>query len=167
MEARIQAWSDQHDAAVAAAVRQHGWSIQYIGGGSCSAPGCDCPDSEGPSFAYTVGLFGLAHPELLIFGVPPETAVGVLNTLGQRIRDGEALLPGRLITFEEWPHRIIPESVPNPGEIVLQSNRFYLRPDEYSVPVLQLSYDDSEGRFPWDEGYAAPEMQPRPGSFRA
>jgi hypothetical protein len=114
-----------------------------------------------------VGLFGLAHPELLIFGVPPETAVGVLNTLGQRIRDGEALLPGRLITFEEWPHRIIPESVPNPGEIVLQSNRFYLRPDEYSVPVLQLSYDDSEGRFPWDEGYGAPEMQPRPGSFQA
>ena len=167
MEARIQAWSDQYDAAVAGAVRQHGWSIQYVGGGACSAPGCDCSESDGPPFAYTVGLFGLAHPELLIFGVPPETAAGVLNTLGERVRSGEALLPGRLITFDEWPHRIIPEEVPNPGEIVFQSNRFYLRPDEHSVPVLQLSYDDTEGRFPWDEGYAAPKMQPRPGSFQA
>jgi len=36
-----------------------------------------------------------------------------------------------------------------------------------SVPVLQLSYDDTAGRFPWEEGYATPEMQPRPGTFRA
>jgi hypothetical protein len=114
-----------------------------------------------------VGLFGLDHPELLIFGVPPETASGVLNTLGERIRSGENLIPGQLITFENWPHRIIPEVVPNPGEIVLEANRFYQRPDEASVLVLQLSYDDLEGRFPWEEGYSTPEMQPRPGTFRA
>lgn len=163
----MEAWSDQEDARVAATVRRYGWFIQYVGGGSCSAPGCCSPDSDGPAFAYTVGLFGLSHPELLIFGVPPDTAAGVLNTLGSRVRDGEALLPGQLIEFEEWPHRIIPEPVPNAGEIVLGSNRYYRHPAEHSVPVLQLSYDDTEGRFPWEEGYAAPEMQPRPGTFKA
>ena len=42
------------------------------------------------------------------------------------------------------------------------------RPSEVSVPVLQLTYDDKAGRFPWDVGYAnAPELQPRPGTFQA
>jgi hypothetical protein len=99
--------------------------------------------------------------------VTPGDAAGILNNLGERVRAGEALLPGELITFDEWPHRIIPEPVPNPGEIVFESNRYYQRPDESSVPVLQLSYDDDEGRFPWEEGYAAPQMQPRPGTFKA
>ena len=167
MNARMQAWSDQRDAGVATTIRRHGWAIQYVGGASCSAPGCDHPESDGPSFAYTVGLFGLSHPELLIFGVSPETAGGVLNSLGEGVRGGEAFLPGQLITFNEWPHRIILEAVPNPGEIVFAANRFYQRPNEYSVPVLQLSYDDTNGKFPWDEDFEAPEMQPRPGTFQA
>jgi hypothetical protein len=148
-------------------IRRHGWFIQYVGGGSCTAPGCECSDPEDPPFAYTVGLFGLAHPELLIFAIPPHTATVVLNSLGRRIRAGENLLPGQLITLDEWPRRIIPQQVPNPGEIVLSANRYYQRPDEYSVPVLQLTYDDSEGRFPWEEGYAVPAAQPKPGTFAA
>lgn len=167
MDPGTRAWLDQQMAREVEVIRRHGWQIHYIGGGSCSRPGCDGGDDDGPSFAYTVGLFGLAHPELLIFGVPPEIAGGVLNNLGERVRDGEALLPGRLITFEEWSHRIIPEVVPNPGDIVFRANEFYARPDEHSVPVLQLSYDDREGRFPWEDDYAAPEMQPRPGTFTA
>lgn len=91
----------------------------------------------------------------------------MLNDLGERVRRGADLLPGHLITFECWPHKIISEEVPNPGEIVFSANRFYRYPPFMSVPVLQLSYDDKAGRFPWEPGYAAPEMQPRPGTFRA
>lgn len=167
MDARTQAWHDQDEAHTVAVVRRHGWMIQYVGGGTCSRPGCDGGHSSGPPFAYTIGLWGLAHPELLIFGVSPETAVGVLNDLGERIRTGETLLPGQLVEFDEWPHRIIPETVPNPGDIVFSANRFYRRPDELSVPVLQLSYDDIGGGFPSEAGYSDPEMQPRPGTFRA
>ena len=39
------------------------------------------------------------HPELLIFGVPQQTAGGVLNHLGEQIRAGRNLLPGELITL--------------------------------------------------------------------
>lgn len=163
-----QAWLDQEDAHVAETIRRYGWFIQYVGGGSWSMPGCDCGDTdEGPPFAYTVGLFGLGHPELLILGVAAGTAAGVLNTLGERIRAGANLFPGELITFDEWPHRIVAEHVPNPGEIVFSANRHYQRPAEASVPVLQLSYDDAKGRFPWEAGCAAPAMQPRPGNFWA
>jgi hypothetical protein len=169
MDAATLAWLDQEDAHVGAIIRRYGWFIQYVGGTElCTLPGCCCSEDEDPvPFAYTVGLFGLNHPELVIFGVPQETAGGVLNELGERIRAGEDLLPGQLITFRGWPHKIIPEELPNPGGIVFAANRFYQRPAEFSVPVLQLSYDDKAGRFPWEPGYAAPEMQPRPGTFCA
>lgn len=167
MDADIQAWVDQYAAQLQETIRRHGWSVQYIGGEECSRPGCTCPPGDGPPFAYTIGLFGLGHPELLIFGLDPDTALRVLNELGQRIRAGEALLPHQVIEFEGWKHQIVPEEVPNPGEIVFGANDFYDRPDEASVPVLQLSYNDSAGRFPWDEGGPGAAVQPRPGTFRA
>lgn len=167
MNARMQAWWDQEDARIKSVIRRHGWAIEYIGGGCCSVPGCDGGDDEGPPFAYTVGLFGLGHPELLIFGLDPGTTARVINTLGDRIRADDALIPGQMITFDDWSHRVVPEEVPNPGDIVFSANRFYQRPAEYSVPVLQLSYDDAEGRFPWDPGYSDPDTQPRPGTFFA
>jgi hypothetical protein len=162
------AWLDQQDSDAAAKIRKYGWLIEYVGSGCCDAPGCDGGDpSDGPPFAYTVGLFGLGHPELLIFGAPVDTAMGVLNELGNRVRDGQDFLPGQLLTFDEWPHRIVVEAVPNPGEIVFAANRHYARPSDASVPVYQLSYDDKAGRFPWEADYFAPAMQPRPGKFRA
>lgn len=161
------AWHDQHDAWIADTIRRTGWAINYIGGDSCRRPGCRCEPDEGPPFAYTVGMFGLGHPELLVFGVDPHTAAGLLNDLGSRIKEGEPLVAGIEIEFEEWEHKVVPELVPNPGEIVFEANRFYQRPDEASVPVLQLSYNDSAGRYPWEEEYVAPELQPRPGLFRA
>lgn len=167
MNARIQAWLDQEDARMASIIRRHGWAIEYIGGGFCSVPGCDGGDDEGPPFAYTVGLFGMGHPELLVFGLDQDDSYGLLDHLGDRVRVDEALIPGRLLDIEGWGHRVIPEEVPNPGEIVFSANRFYQRPSEASVPVLQLSYDDDEGRFPCDDGYSEPERQPRPGTFQA
>lgn len=162
MTAQTQAWLDQQDAEVTAKIRKYGWWISYVFGGADHPLGV-----EHPPFAYTVGLFGMGHPELLIFGVSMDTAGGVLNELGSRIRNGGNLVAGQLITFEGWPHRIVPEEVPNPGEIVFGANRHYQRPDFLSVEVLQLSYDDLHGRFPWELDYMAPRMQPRPGTFRA
>ncbi|MGH8945099.1 MAG: DUF4262 domain-containing protein [Acidimicrobiia bacterium] len=167
MDAKTQAWLDQEDARIAAVIREHGWAITYVGGESCSYPGCNNLPGDDPPFAYTTGLFGLGHPELLVFGLSPHDSAGLLNSLGDRVREGESLLPGMMITVGEWPHRVIPEEVPNPGEIVFEANRFYQRPSQASVPVLQLSYDDARGRFPWDEGFDSPETQPRPGTFQA
>lgn len=166
MDSKTRAWLDQERAALATMIRRHGWSIQYVGEGACSAPGCDCWD-VGPAFAYTVGLFGLDHPELLIFDVSERVAGLVLNGLGEWIRSGHSLLPRVPVEVEGWARRIVPEEVPNPGEIVFTANGFYRRPAEASVPVLQLTYADEEGRFPWDEGGPGPGSQPRPGTFRA
>jgi hypothetical protein len=60
------------------------------------------------------------------------------------------------------------EALPNPGEVVFSANRFYERPDEFSVPAFQLTWADAAGRFPWDAGYSCgPDVQPRPGTWQA
>jgi hypothetical protein len=166
-DVQTQAWLDQEDTRVAQTIRRRGWYIEYVLSCRRTTPDGDSPHLEGPPFAYTVGLFGMGHPELLIVGVPPITASDVLDTLGERIRAGADIVSGELITSEDWHRRIIAEQVPNPGEIAFAANRHYWRPPEYSVPVLLLSYDDEAGRFPGEHGHAEPDAQPRPGTFRA
>lgn len=155
----VQAWLDQEDARIAGNVRRTGVSLEFIIG--------DCA-VESPSFCYTVGLFGLRHPELLIFVADPQTANAVLNDLARQVRAGRDLVPGEIVTFEEWSHRLLVEEVPNPGDIVFAANRHYVRPDKFSVPVLQLSLDCVHGQLPGEPGYCRPAwMQPRPGHFSA
>ncbi len=52
-------------------------------------------DDIGESFAYTVGLTGFDHPELLLTGMPPEVAGRLLNGAGERVRSGDPLRPGQ------------------------------------------------------------------------
>jgi hypothetical protein len=153
------AWLDQEDARVAGLIRTHGWAIEYVMGDEAR---------HQTSIAYTVGLFGMGHPELVFLGGSPDTACGVLNEVGRRVKAGEQFLPGMLITFDSWPHRLTAEEVPNPAAILFGANRHYGRPDEASVAALQLTHDDFEGRFPWDTGYSIPSwIQPRPGMYTA
>ncbi len=167
----LQAWLDQEDQHTAQTIRKHGTYIQYVGGDQCE---CCATRGERPPaptrapFAYTVGLFGIGHPEIAIVGVDPATARGVLNEVAARVRAGHDLMPGEVLSFDEWTHRVTVEAVPNPGDIAFAANRFYQRPSESSVPLYQLTYDDRQGRFPWDAEYTNPlSVQPRPGEWDA
>lgn len=158
-DAKTQAWLDQEDERVAQTIRSHGVAIEYVLGN---------PAAKRTPIAYTIGLFGLGHPELLVTGADPHTAAALLNEVAGRVRAGENLVPGQVLTFEAWPHRVTVEEVPNPAQIVFGANRHARRPDECSVEVFALTYDDLGGRFPWEEGYAvAAWIQPRPGTFTA
>lgn len=178
-----QAWLDQDDQLTVDLVRRYGWRVVYVAAhgedGDPCAPDCPCQDGPNeygeiedalpaPAFAYTVGLFGLGHPELLLFSTSAEVAGIVLNRLGARVLAGENLLPGRVIELSEWHRRMVTEQVPNPGGTVYAANAFYRRSAEASVPVLQLSYADDQGRFPWQGDYDHEAgWQPRPGTFWA
>lgn len=154
---QTQAWLDQEDMMVAQTIRKHGVLIEWINGDEHDVP---------PAFAYTVGLFGLGHPELVVCSLEPHSSSGLLNHLSERVRGGDNFVAGQLLMFEEWPHRVVVEHLPNPGEILLVANRHYQRPPEASVPAYQLTYDDLGGRFPWDDGYRNdPRLQPRPGTW--
>lgn len=165
MDATTTAWLDQEDARTSRTIRRCGWAIEYVGD-ECSAPGRHEDPSQVP-FAYTIGLFGMGHPELLVLGLGPEPTATLLNALGRRVRDGEDLLAGVALTVTGWPSQVVVEAVPNPGQILFGANRHYQRPDEASVPALQLAWADSRGRFPWQPGCEVAPRQPRPGGFRA
>lgn len=153
-----QQWLDQEDRRVSAYIRAHGCSLEYVFA-------CSCPGTT--PFCYTIGLFGLGHPELLVFGVEQGTAAGLLNHAFALVRGGRDLVPGELLTFEQSQTSWLVEDVPNPGDIVFAANRHYRRPAEHSVPVLQLTWS-VHGDFPGDAGYClGPHVQPRPGTFDA
>jgi hypothetical protein len=153
------AWLDQEDAHLAQTIRAHRWAVQYVGAGNA-------PDE--PAFGYTIGLFGLGHPELVVVGLGPQATHGVLDQVAGLVAGGRDLVPGELLPVEDTAARLLVEVVPNPGEVVLGANRHYQRPAEISVAALQLTWSDAEGRFPWDPGHrCAAGSQPRPGAWRA
>jgi hypothetical protein len=81
-DSQLQAWLDQEDEHVAQTIRKYGLFIQLVSHDRGDSP---------PAFAYTVGLFGLGHPELVVLGMDTGSAGGLLNHLGERIRAGETL----------------------------------------------------------------------------
>lgn len=78
------AWLDLEDKHTADIIRRFGVYNQYVIGDS---------SRRHPSFAYTTGLFGIGHPELLIVGVDSATAHGVLNHVAGQVRDGRVSCP--------------------------------------------------------------------------
>ena len=153
------AWLDQEDARLTQLIRAHRWAVQYVDAGE--EPG-------EPKFGYTIGLFGLGHPELVVVGTGGDSTHGMLNRVAAMVADGRDLVGGEMLQWPDWGGCLVVEHLPNPGEILLGANRFYERPPEYSVPAYQLTWDLADGLFPWDDGYACgPECQPRPGTWRA
>ena len=59
------AWLDQEDAHLAQVIRAHRFAVQYVGAGD---------EDDEPAFGYTIGLFGLGHPELVVVGLSHEQA---------------------------------------------------------------------------------------------
>ena len=55
---QLTAWLDQEDAHTARMIREHRFAVIYVWG--------EGPDE--PAFGYTIGLFGLGHPELVLVG---------------------------------------------------------------------------------------------------
>lgn len=154
--AQLTAWNDQEDRKVTEKIREYGCWITAV-------------HSDGPPvpcFAYTTGLFGIGHPELIVFGMSDESAGNTLNWFFDRIRGGGDLMPGQVIEIREANGtRFYVEDFPDPGGAVYTANRHYKRPREYSVPAYQLTYD-IDGAFPWEAGYPKPPwFQPRPGEY--
>ncbi|MQA11483.1 MAG: DUF4262 domain-containing protein [Pseudonocardiaceae bacterium] len=145
---------DQYNAWERDVIRTYGWAIQYVLG-----------DEDGPPFAYTVGLSGFDHPELIAFGLGQQNSAALLNDLGERVRAGETLRHGQLVSFAGWAHHAVLVTVPDSSEHLLGANAAYRSTGGPAIPALQAVYNDVGGRFPWHDGYTIPsEIQPVLGS---
>lgn len=154
-EAQIIAWSDQQNAWQRDTIRRHGWAVTAVFG-----------DELGEYFAYTVGLSGFEHPELLVTGMPPEVAGRLLNEYGERVKAGQRLRPGdqRLDAIARRPVELLEVTDSRQAEM-LDANGWYAEPDGPPVPALQLVWSDPAGLLPWEPGYSlASHLQPLHGT---
>ena len=104
LDPQITAFLDQEDAHLAAVLREHRWAVQWVGPGA---------ESGQPPFAYTIGLFGLGHPELVVSGVGPAVARGMLNWAAALVVAGRDLVPGEELS-RETGGRLVVEVLPQP-----------------------------------------------------
>jgi hypothetical protein len=52
-------------------------------------------DEDGPEWAFSVGLFhSFGHPEVIIFGLPLERCVDIVNVIGKEVKAGKRFEPG-------------------------------------------------------------------------
>lgn len=114
------------------------------------------------SMAYTVGLSDNSEmSEIIVFGLPQDTAVKVLNLAADKLREGTAK-PDELLTEIcnlSMVLKVVPKSIAN--EYTLQA-RYRAKRD---VPVMQLVWPDRNGKFPWEDNYKKEFLAHQPNLF--
>jgi hypothetical protein len=111
------------------------------------------PDTVGPGWSYSVGLFQtLRHPELVVFGLPSSVTQPIINDLGERIRSGAQFQHGARDSEVLEKHAVqfvgIPESA---FETHLGYALWFYRRKPF--PALQVVWPDRKGILPWEAGF--------------
>ncbi|MBS0190311.1 MAG: DUF4262 domain-containing protein [Phycisphaerales bacterium] len=114
---------------------------------------CIEADDSGPSFAYTIGLqITFRHPEVIIFGLPPQTAHGVLSSIVDLLKKGRAFTTACTAAdvLEEYT---VAFDVARPEQIDEYFGaglwyRRYLRLQSL-LHAVQCFWPDKSGKFPW------------------
>ncbi|WP_457098432.1 DUF4262 domain-containing protein [Microbacterium sp. P5_E9] len=90
IDMRTRAWLDQEDRRTVEIIRQHRVFIQSVLGGPAARP----------PFAYTVGLFGVGHPEMLLVGLCHHESGPILNAIADRVMSGYDFSPNEPVTLD-------------------------------------------------------------------
>ena len=123
-------------------LREVGWHILLIP-----------EDEEGPTFAYTIGLYhSYQHPEVLVQGLPQECVHGMLNVIGENVKSGQSYEAGNKYAgiLEGCDCVFVTIHPSHYNEYLGSAIRFY---KHALFPVLQCVWPDREGRFPWEAGF--------------
>lgn len=109
-------------------------------------------NEAGESFSYSTGLFmRFKHPEIIMFGLDPETSRRIINGIGQSIEAGKPYETDRDYT-DVFPNevkcRFRPVLAVHYKEYVGWSLWFY---EHKASPVWQCFWPDKNAHFPWDQ----------------
>jgi hypothetical protein len=132
---------DQYFVRTQKIIDEHGIMVQWVAAGEGSL-----------AFAYTVGLAAHGKPELLIYGLPPDTAQSILNDMALPIEDAN-WKPGlsRQIFGDGVPALLVKIIDSMDAEMTI-TNRMYAVPGQGPVDALQIVFPDAAGLWPWEEG---------------
>lgn len=129
-------------------IDEHGWAVRSVMGGP--------EEGDDVEFAYTVGLSGLRHPEVIILGMPSEHALTFLNMIGDEVWRGGRFEHGTVTG------QFTSDSAPVVFLHAQATDRLTAVAEVFGrVEALQMVWPDTTGRLPWQNGYRnPPEAQP-------
>lgn len=137
--------SDRRDR-IAADIDRHGWHCVFV---SADEPGQE-------PFACTIGLAQrYAAPELLVFGLPDDTAHALLQRCVDRLAGGGQLVAGddAELLGNGLPVRLRALPASQFDEYLGTAQAYH---DDRVFDALVLLWPDRSGRLPGDPGYDAP-----------
>lgn len=127
-------------------IEQYGWSTMYV----------DANRERGmESFSYTIGLEETYdHPEVIVFGLPAETAHNILSAIAHAIKEGESMplhTPVQNILSGDFKVLFKP--------FVTDAYHDYLNVavSSYGTPEFRtqiMFWPDKDGFFPTDDSYS-------------
>ncbi|WP_082111428.1 DUF4262 domain-containing protein [Grimontia sp. AD028] len=122
-------------------------------------------ENGSPAFAFSIGHFHKQnHPEIIIVGLPAETAHQLLNIAVVKIVGAnEKIEPYKKYTdfTESLSVAFVPVGLEHYGEYLGYANWYYgSMPKPY--PVVQMVWPDREGKYPWESGYDRRFSQSQP-----
>lgn len=131
---------------IAERIEKKFWTVMSSHTPSPLNPAMDIPVS------YTIGLQAQGLPELLIYGMPQDAALSVLNQAAQRLVEGQLQLDtpvhGLLVRHPVLFKQTEPELLTG----LFQWIRLYA-PDHQSANIWQLVWPDEKGLYPWQEEF--------------
>jgi hypothetical protein len=133
---------EERDAKLLEVLEQSGWFVTKVG----------ATDYE-PAFAYSMGLYQhFGHPEIILFGLDLAVMHRLINDVGERIRQGRRYEEGNryddLLAGYQCEFRRVD---PRHYDELLSWAVWYYTGSQF--PVLQLTWPDPTGVFPWEEGF--------------
>jgi hypothetical protein len=110
-------------------------------------------DEKGPEWAFSIGLFhSFQHPEVVVFGLPFQRCMDIVNVMGQEVQAGKRYGPGAEYTdILQDPYRCVFREVDRQhySDYVGYALWFY---EDDPFPLMQCFWPDKKGLFPWDDG---------------
>ena len=139
---------EQYMQSVIHKVGQYGWMVQSVFGTDTSPP-----------WSYTVGFWqNYRHPEIVVFGLPQETAGRILNDIGDQVSVGTKFEPGaphdeivKGHAGQRYECVFINVHTSAHGEYFGVASNFYHGRLRYRV--RQLVWPDPDNRLPFETGY--------------
>lgn len=125
-------------------VEENGW---------CAEPVAGSEDPPRPPYTYTVGFEeSFEHPEVVIFGLQPVAARGLMEMMAEHLDAGGTLPVGEFVGLLDNGLRcaLLPVRLTDHRDLFTGLSAYH---GERPFRVEQFVWPDRQGRLPWDPGY--------------
>ncbi|MEU7908816.1 DUF4262 domain-containing protein [Actinoplanes sp. NPDC049118] len=108
---------------------------------------------------YTIGLTDHDHPELILFGLPPDISRPVLHAVaGDVVAGRRTCVAGQHADDILEGHQVLFVAVTEPERHLPVAAQFYAGTAAAAVAALQIVWPDRYQRWPWQPGTRVDDM---------